>query len=559
MRRVLGPISILLISIFVIPDAYGVVKPGFACSKKGSVQINAGKKFTCIKSGNRLVWNKGILISVTPKGTTSSGSGPAGMTTLTTVIPDKPETLSVKEGDPCKKMGEQIKIDSNAFLECRKFSENRLLFSKISKVHSPLSNAKSQDNLSICRLSDMRTVIPPNTYAIAYPPKPFVNYKPTGKNKVVVVGLDFSDAPGIGSPENLWKDDLDKTTRWLSWYTNGKVSFDFVTYSEWLRAPKTSENYDSENHSPKGPNDVQSGGLTTQRIAEDFVQTIEDKVDLSNVNTIWFYFPENIRNINGQFTQQTSRIATKKYGVITPQLIALGADTFKSKRARWAYFLHEMLHGFGLQGHSPKFLPPHGFTRIGAISTADGWTNALLPWDAITWGVEKPEDVFCIDKNHLANVELKLVPLEREQDGIRSAMIRLNDHQLLLVESHRYDTWGVGEGPGFAGAMVALIDTSVSTDWDNNETALSPNTISTGVYLKVDNANHGFHQGIGTRINGAQYQGIGVINGVGIAGDYEGWNLDYIMYTGESISHSGIRISLIKGGDNDTIRLEKID
>jgi hypothetical protein len=44
---------------------------------------------------------------------------------------------------------------------------------------------------------------------------------------------------------------------------------------------------------------------------------------------------------------------------------------------------------------------------------------------------------------------------------------------------------------------------------------------------------------------------------MGIAGDYEGWDLNRIMYTGESITNSGIKVTLIKGGDNDTIRIEK--
>jgi hypothetical protein len=281
---------------------------------------------------------------------------------------------------------------------------------------------------------------------------------------------------------------------------------------------------------------------------------------LAGVNTIWFYFPENISKIVGQWTMQTARIQTANYGLITPQLAALGADTYLSKRVRWGFFLHEMIHGFGLQGHSPKYLPANGFTRIGEMSTADGWTNALLPWDAMTWGVDKPEDTFCIDKNKLSSVDVKLVPLEREQQGFRSAMIRLNDHQVLLVESHRSDKWGVGEGQGFAGAMVALIDTTISTSFDDNNTVKNPATTSTGEYLLVDGANHGQHQPIGdlNYNNGVLYGGVGVVNGQGVAGDYEYWDLNHIMYTGESITKLGVKISLVSGGDNDTIRIEKV-
>ena len=37
-------------------------KSGSACSKQGITQNYLGKKFTCIKSGKKLVWNSGVLI-----------------------------------------------------------------------------------------------------------------------------------------------------------------------------------------------------------------------------------------------------------------------------------------------------------------------------------------------------------------------------------------------------------------------------------------------------------------------------------------------------------------
>jgi hypothetical protein len=221
-----------------------------------------------------------------------------------------------------------------------------------------------------------------------------------------------------------------------------------------------------------------------------------------------------------------------------------------------------MIHAFGLQGHSPKFIPTGGFlNRNGMMSTADGWTQALLPWDAIVWGVAEESDTYCIDKSHLNSVDLTLVPLEREQQGLRSAVIRLNDHQALVVESHRSDKWGIGEGPGFAGAMVSLVDTTMSTSFENENTPRDPCTTSTGVYLRIANGNHGTHEPIGKPLenNGRQYYGVNVFNGIAIGGDNDAWDLNHIMYLGESISSVGVKITLLKGGDNDTVRIEVID
>ena len=558
-RAKLPLVATFISAIFIAPllPTSAASIAGTSCTKLNSTKTIGNIKYTCVKSGKKLVWNKGLAVALKPAPSLSPTPTPIQSSTPT---PTPSPSPVVNEGDSCSKMGLQLKLPTYT-LECRKFANNNLSYVRLNYNYSPLINPASPENSTFCRLSDKRSNVPPNTYAIAYPPKPFVNYTATGTFKVVVIGIDFSDLPGVGSPSELWKDDLKKSTEWLKWYTNDKVKFNFVTYPQWFRASKTSENYDSSNHGAKAPGDVQAGGMTGQEVAEDYVHAIENVADLSGVNTIWVYFPENVSKIVGQWTMQTARIQTQKYGLITPQIAALGADTYLSKRARWGFFLHEMLHGFGLQGHSPKYLPANGrFTRIGALSTADGWTNALLPWDAMVWGVDKPEDTFCIDVNKLNAVDLKLVPLEREQDGFRSAMVRINDHQILLVESHRSDKWGVGEGQGFAGVMVALIDTTISTSWDNNETAKDPSTTSTGEYLLVDGAKHGLHQPVGALNynNGVLYGGVGVVNGQGIAGDYEYWDLNHIMYTGESITKLGVKISLVSGGDNDTIRIEKV-
>ena len=44
---------------------------GASCTKLNSTQIFQGKRFTCIKSGKKLIWNKGVTIKVTPSPTPS--------------------------------------------------------------------------------------------------------------------------------------------------------------------------------------------------------------------------------------------------------------------------------------------------------------------------------------------------------------------------------------------------------------------------------------------------------------------------------------------------------
>jgi hypothetical protein len=61
-------IAITFLGASLTLPASAAVKAGGKCTTKGQVKISQGKKFTCVKSGNNLLWNKGILVN-DPKST----------------------------------------------------------------------------------------------------------------------------------------------------------------------------------------------------------------------------------------------------------------------------------------------------------------------------------------------------------------------------------------------------------------------------------------------------------------------------------------------------------
>lgn len=58
--------AILVFSLTAAPSN-AAVKAGAKCTKAGATATSAGKKYTCIKSGSKLVWNKGVTIKAAPK------------------------------------------------------------------------------------------------------------------------------------------------------------------------------------------------------------------------------------------------------------------------------------------------------------------------------------------------------------------------------------------------------------------------------------------------------------------------------------------------------------
>jgi hypothetical protein len=70
MRKSLIPI--LLSLVLIVSNAQAATKAGSPCSKAGAVSVVSGKKYICIKSGKKFVWNKGVLVvkaSATPSAT----------------------------------------------------------------------------------------------------------------------------------------------------------------------------------------------------------------------------------------------------------------------------------------------------------------------------------------------------------------------------------------------------------------------------------------------------------------------------------------------------------
>ena len=67
MKRLFATILIgCLVLALNLSTATAAVKPGTTCKKIGQISTSAGIKYTCIKSGKKLVWNRGVVIKSAP-------------------------------------------------------------------------------------------------------------------------------------------------------------------------------------------------------------------------------------------------------------------------------------------------------------------------------------------------------------------------------------------------------------------------------------------------------------------------------------------------------------
>ena len=60
-------ITLLISFVAALPLYAATPTPGSSCKKAGLTATALGKKYTCVKAGSKLVWNKGAMVPVTPK------------------------------------------------------------------------------------------------------------------------------------------------------------------------------------------------------------------------------------------------------------------------------------------------------------------------------------------------------------------------------------------------------------------------------------------------------------------------------------------------------------
>ena len=160
------------------------------------------------------------------------------------------------------------------------------------------------------------------------------------------------------------------------------------------------------------------------------------------------------------------------------------------------------------------------------------------------------DNIYCVDYKKLSKTSITLVPIEREQLGISTILIKLSESRILAIESHRVDKWSPLQIPGLYGVTTYVIDLAT----DNSVNITTPISI----YQKVKNVNHGLSPVRAPLIPGFENFGTYLIDGIGVAGG-NGTDLNVMMYLGETLITEGVKISLTASGDNDTVRIEKVN
>lgn len=406
----------------------------------------------------------------------------------------------------------------------------------ISKNKKPrFLETTSPSSTDTCKLADQRvTKLQPNN--VGFPITPDI-IPIQGTAHMVIMAVDFPDAPGTQSETGYLNDQLNKIQAWANYFSNGKLNFDFQTYDGWVHAPFPSADYFVPATTPNSDNPYND--IMTQ-MGQDIVNASGNTFDFTNVDGMLFLFPPTIQGVDRDLGQRGVIIQTPqgpknlffwgggKYHYIDSN----GYLTAATKRADlWSYWIHEMLHSQGLPLHAPG----NGI-QTSLANNQYGDSFALDRWESFLAGWIDDNQVFCTDLTTLTTANVKLSPVEAKTSGNQMAIVKLNDSEALVIESRRATGYSSQWPKDLNGIFVYRINTTLDNDRSQEccgDTGNDPAYSKWGYFLMPEG-----HKPDTSR---------GPLN----------QHLSFMAKENDKVIYGGVEIELVYSGDQDYVKITK--
>lgn len=596
MRRCL---SLLLISVFLNPiSASAAVKPGDKCTKLNAISIAGNKKYTCIKSGNRLIWNKGqtVMKSNTPAIPAKQESSPSQTSTIEKVEPLKELP---REGSACTKIGEKVmngltgmrcswvghstseeealqrlkwrsfsipKISSSksnnypkqpsennecqnsgdtfdvmgGLLECRWIAGQKLQWIKINSTKKVFANSKSPVSIDVCKLQNSAMTVArgprDGTQFAGFPLPPANSVNVKGTNEVLIAAVDFPDFPGGNDVKQQLAYDKKWLEDWYNYFSNGQSQFKVTTTDGWLRLPKNRSEYPSDEKTKDALAADSNKRQANQ--AQAFLDEITKQFDLRKFSTVYLFYPDG-NYAHGDLIVR-NEIFKIKEGSTKLNFFSWGRNLEGQETLKWAFYVHETIHDFRVVGHAPG----NGWP-LGIMTNQSGISYAMNPYEQFLLDWLPADQIYCDDAKNLKTATISLTPVEREDRQTKMAIIKLSPTKAIVIESHGVDKWSDLKfadrqfPPGFYSVMAYIVDLdkTVAPPSNNDASSASNDDWAWAVWQKVSGGpSNRFNVMVGAQSNLA----------------------NYVAVLGDSFEIEGVRIKLVGTGDYETIEISKI-
>ena len=386
----------LVASLLTGTVAIAAVKAGATCNKVGITSISSGKKFTCIKSGKKLIWDKGVAIKkptvVIPE---STNVEPTPTPTPTPVVP---------------------KVDL--------------------KLDSRISALNFYEQVNVCKTSDLTPGGPTG------PSSGFPRANTPKSAKIIVIPISFTDFPYTETDATKLKDALDKTVNFYDKTSYGKfkLTFEFVDQSKWIKFDRTAASYNLPTNQPQQNNQV---------VVEDAFKIVDSSINFDNYDGVLMetsYF--QIYNGGGQ-AFPGMKFATKNG-------TAKGVNfDFGTGVASLNTIPHELGHSLFDLEDLYQFMNPSKPANLDPLPAGpwDMMSNSskeFFGWSKFLMGFLSDSEALCL-KNQTASVQY--LNSMADPQGTKLLAINLKEGVTLLAEVRP-------DAPKRFGLLIYKVDTS---------------------------------------------------------------------------------------------------
>lgn len=293
-----------------------------------------------------------------------------------------------------------------------------------------------------------------------------------GAHKVMVIPVDWPDLKEDVDPTTFLNPAAEKYAKWFEANTNGKVSMQMTVYPSWITLPKESKNYGQDEKQQVTSQWGDKNRTAVQRFWFDALSAADPYVDFTGVDIVFFVAPRS-QTVFHEFNlwpDGTGSFKTKE--AIIKRGFTPGEFHFRPGNELWAFWAHESMHYFKLpdlywndQGSTVKEsfsqytlpAPIYGYDLMTNYSSKS--LNMWLKW-LVGWANDS--QLQCVTNDSFSEGSYRLTPAQTADDSLHAVMLKISKTKILVIESHRDTEFDVKTNRSKAGAMIYVVDTSLS-------------------------------------------------------------------------------------------------
>ena len=476
----------LFLSSSLIP-ANAAVKAGGACSKAGIIASSAGKKYTCVKAGKKLVWDKGAPVNkftnIDTKKTYSTDDG-----YYDNIIggPLAPDPRLPQEWIEAQRYYEQNNRQSGQF----RIAKYNLGSQRPKNIFQSSIEFSQVDS---CKISAPRDRTGPSHFPDSYR----AERKHPGPNSVIQLIPIYSEdttKPNT-SPAQDYLKYLNFIKEWIDYSSDFGSNTQVRIPNEYIKFPNKIEPYKLYH-----PVNFDTPGHV--RFNKDVVSAVDASIDFSGVKIgIVVAPPGTDASIMQQAALGSFQTSEGLVPVATSQVSHLPANMNKSEYSLLGHpfwWIHELYHvGYGFDDRygDPKNLTGKGEFGMGWWTMMTPWGGDLSVWEKWLMGFIQDSQIQCVT-NPKTSIHW-IAPASVKTQESKAVVIPISSTKAIVAESIRPAGLHYKTPQNVQGVLVYEIDLS------KNEHGMGMKlSLPTNREMNSDPFRYGFYLGDASLRNG---------------------------------------------------------